>query len=461
MRRFEWRWLAVSSLLIGAMTASAETRPQYGGTVRVAMHAAPTSLDPADGSQPDSFARRSLTMLIFDTLVQADENGRLQTALAVSWQASPGNQRWQFHLRRGVKFHDGSPLTTESVAASLRVANPLWNVSIDGESIVIEQEAVAPELPAELALPRNAIAKRSSDGRPDGTGPFHVVDWQPGKKLTLAAEETYWGGRSFLDGVEIEMGRGYRDQMVALELGRADLVEVPPEQIHRAAMEGRALVSSPPMELMALVFTRDAASPDEKTLREALALSVERASIRGVLLQGSGQPAASILPTWMSGYGFVFPTSADLARARQLRAQVRNVPSWTVGYDATDAVARLVADRIALNARDAGLSLQPTTAITVDLRLVRIPLASADPWITLASAVSAAGSSPVKNVGGNVAGSVEDLYAAEQAALAAQKIIPLFHLPVSCAAAPTLRSWTLRSNGTWALSDAWLGGVKP
>lgn len=457
MKRFDWRWLAVSSLLIAAMTASGETRPQYGGTVRVAIHAAPMSLDPADGSQLDSFARRSLTMLIFDTLVQADESGRLQSSLAVSWQASSGNQRWQFHLRRGVKFQDGSPLSPESVAASLRAANPTWNVSIEGESIVVEDEKSNPDLPAELALPRNAIAKRTSGGKPDGTGPFHVVDWQPGKRLTLAAEEAYWRGRPFLDGVEIEMGRGYRDQMTALELGKAELVEVPPEQIHRAALEGRALVSSPPMELMALVFARDAASPDEKALREALALSVERGSIRGVLLQGSGQPAAGILPTWMSGYGFVFLTNADLARARQLRGQVRNAPGWTIGYDGNDAVARLVADRIALNARDAGLSLLPNTAATPDLRLVRIPLASADPWISLVDALSAAGIPPLKSIGG----SVEDLYADEQAALATQKIIPLFHLPVSYAVSPPLKNWTLRSNGTWDLSGAWLGGAKP
>src|SRR5512135_2442905 len=108
MKRFDWRWLVVSSVLAAALAAHAEVRPQYGGTLRVTMRAAPQSLDPADGTQPDSFARRSLTMLVFDTLVTIDENGRPQAALATSWQASQGNQRWQFHLRRGIKFHDSS-----------------------------------------------------------------------------------------------------------------------------------------------------------------------------------------------------------------------------------------------------------------------------------------------------------------------------------------------------------------
>ena len=183
------------------------------------------------------------------------------------------------------------------------------------------------------------------------------------------------------------------------------------------------------MELLALVFTRDVASPDEKLLREALAWSVERGSIHNVLLQGAGQPAASILPNWMSGYGFVFPSDADLARARHAREQVHAIPTWTVGYDGADPVARLLAERIALNAKDAGLSLQPTPAAAADLRLVRIPLASTDPWVALANVATAAGLSV-----GKESGSVEDLYASERALLATQRVIPLFHLPVSYAA---------------------------
>src|SRR5262249_3315130 len=160
---------------------------------------------------------------------------------------------------------------------------------------------------------------------------------------------------------EIEMGRDFRDQMTALELGKADLVEVSPDQVRRTSQDGRRLANSPPIELLALWFARDVASPDEKTLREALGWSIERGSIRSVLLQGAGQPTASILPTWMSGYGFVFPSGADVEKARQLRSQVRTAPKWTLGYDGNDTTARWLAERIALNAKDAGLSLQPST----------------------------------------------------------------------------------------------------
>src|ERR1700686_5251709 len=127
MRRFDWRWFVVSSMMVVAVGASAETRPQYGGVLHVAMRAAPVSLDPADSTQSNSFARRSLTMLMFDTLVSTDENGRVQPSLATAWQVEPGSQRWRFRVRPGVKFHDGTPLTAEIAAGSLRAANPSWN----------------------------------------------------------------------------------------------------------------------------------------------------------------------------------------------------------------------------------------------------------------------------------------------------------------------------------------------
>jgi peptide/nickel transport system substrate-binding protein len=456
MRPFAWRLVAVSSMLAVALAAHAETRPAYGGMLHVSMRAAPTSLDPADGSANDSFARSSLTMLIFDTLVANDEADRVRPSLAISWQTSGTNQHWQFRLRHGVSFQDGSLLTPESVAASLRSANPTWNVTAAKDLVTIELEAPDPLLLAELAMPRNAIAKRNSDGVPSGTGPFRVVEWQPGKKLTLAAFEDSWQGRPFLDAIEVEFGKGFREQTVALELGQADLVEVGPEQLHRLSSEGRRVTNSAPVDLIALVFTRDAQTADDKLLREALAWTLERGSMRSVLFQGEGEPAAGLLPNWISGYAFLFPTEADLPRARHAREQVRSVPQWTLGYDGNDPLGRLLADRIALNARDAGLSVQPTSANTVDLRVVRIAVNSTDPWVALHDIAHPMGIPDAKS-----GGSVEDLYAAELAILATQRVIPLFHLPMSYCASPAVKNWTVRADGIFHLADAWLGSTKP
>ena len=486
MRHFDWRSVAGRRIFAGivagaifAAAAAAETRPQYGGTLHVTMRAAPTTLDPADGEaanidsenmdsanklQAASFARRSLSWLMFDGLVRIDRSGRVEPALATAWQvargkaagAGAGSERWQFRIRRGVKFHDGTPLTPELAAASLRVANPSWNVSVDGDAVVIVRGEAGPDLLAELGLPRNAIVKRNGENLPSGTGPFRVVDWKPGKSLALAADENCWSGRPFLDAVEIEMGETFREQMAAMEMGKADLIEVAPEQTRRVSQEGRGLTSSRPMELLALVFAREAAAADEKLLREALALSIERESIRSVLLQGAGEPAGGILPNWMSGYEFVFPTGADLTKARQMREQVHTNPNWTLGYDGNDGMARLLAERLALNAKDAGVSLQPTAlAATSDVRVVRIPLASIDPWIALSGVAASAAMHTAKE-----SGAIDDLYANEAALLATRRIVPLFHLPVSYAASATLHNWALRPDGSWTVADAWLGNAR-
>jgi peptide/nickel transport system substrate-binding protein len=452
MKLSGWQWLAVSSGLLCVM-ASGETRPQYGSTLKMATRIAPQSLDPADKSLPDSVSKRNLTRLMFETLVNLDDRDRLKPGLATSWQAAAGNQRWQFWLRRGVKFYDGSPLTAEAVAAALRAANPDWNVSPAGDSVVIERDAGDSDLAARVAQARNAITKRSEGGTLIGTGPFHITNWQPGKKLFLAADEGYWGGRAFVDAIEIEFGRPARDQLIALDLGKADIAEVAVEQSHRAATEGRRVVSSSPVELMALVFTRERASADDGKLREALALSIDRKSIRNVLMQDAGEASGGILPTWVSGYGFVFTSDQNLVRAQQLRSEVRYAPSWTLGYDADDPLARLMAERIALNSRDAGIRLQVATSGTSDVRLTRVTLASVNSRVALAAAATTTGLLAPK-IAGN---SVDDLYQAEAAMLQTQKVIPLFQLPASYALGVAVKDWNEDRDGSFHLDNVWLG----
>ncbi len=448
------QWLAISVLLIAAYSASADTRPQYGGTLHVSMSMSASSLDPADIS--DSVGARNLVALIFDTLITVDATGRPQSALAESWQSAPGDRWVEFRLRRNVKFHDGGPLTAEIAAASLRKANPAWNVTAAGDLVTIESAGATAELLQEVALPRNAIAKRDSSSNISGTGPFHIVDWQPGKRLVAAANEDYWKGRPFVDEIDVDMGRNFRDQKNALESGRADLVEVAPEQMHRVVSRRYELLRSSPMELIALKFGKEAGSAQEKATRDALRLSIERQSMHNVLLQGAGQPTASFLPTWMSGYGFVFSTESDRSRAQQLRDQIPGVPSFTLGYDSNDPLARLLAERIALNARDAGLSVQLNASAT-ELRLVRIPLASCDPGISLQFLNRELGLPPIEAKGR----SVEQLFASEQSMLASGRIIPLFHLPVAYASATNLHDWTVTTGGTLNVAGAWLKSSQP
>lgn len=449
-----WATLAWTALVCAAPVVAA-TRPQYGGTLRVAAQTV-TSLDPADDSQPDSIARRNLSALLFDTLVMVDAHGRLHAGLATSWQADPGNQRWTFVLRRDVKFHDGSALTADAVAASLRTVNPNWKVLAGSGSVVVERDSPAPELAADLARSRNAIVKRDGNTL-SGTGPFRIGSFSLGKRLTLVANEESWAGRPYLDEIDVDLGRNSREQLISLESGRLDVAEITADQAMRAGVGARPVLSSRPSEVVVLAFLRDAQTQDDRNLRAALALSIDRASIRRVILQSAGESTAALLPNWMSGYAFLFPSAQNLALARQKRSEVRQVPAWTFAYDSSDPLTQLIAERVMLNAKDAGITLQTTSSATADLRLLRIPLDSAGPalafdQIAARLALPAPKGSPVSSAA---------LYQAESAALQTQRVIPLFDLPTSYALNPQVRGAVVTLTGPLQLSDVWLGAPAP
>ena len=452
MRLTGFRLLVVSSLLLATL-AGAETRPHYGGTLRVATRAAPASLDPA---QIEWIAARNLFPLIFDTLVTLDQRGQPRPALARSWEAETGNQRWQVVLRQGVTFEDGTAVTGEAVAASLRAANPGWKVVAGNLAVTIERDSPAPDLPAELALPRNSIVKREG-GKILGTGPFAISQWDPGRKLVLTAREDYWGGRPFLDGIEIELGRSLREQLIAFDLGKMQIIEVAPELAHSAAAQGRRIETSYPMELIALVFSHDPQSLDDARLRDALSLSIDRKLLNTVLVQEAGEPAGSLLPNWMTGYGAVFPAEISLTRAQQERAEIARASLWNLGFDANDPLERVIAERIVLNAREAGLRLQVANGGAADLRLVRISLAAIEPQIALRELASALGLSPPKLSSSGI----DDLYAAESSLLQSKRVIPLLHLRSAAAVSEQVKGWSERPDGTWGLDDVWLAPGKP
>ena len=466
MRRCALLLLAAVSWLYGVV-ALASTRPHYGGTLRLAVREAPISLYPADPSQSDSPVMRSLYRLIFDTLVVLDARGLPQPGLAVSWQADPGNQRWQFAIRRGVSFQDGIAVSPDAVAGSLRAANPNWKIFAAGEGIVIECDAPTANLPAILALPRYGIAKRTG-GKLTGSGPFAVKQWDPGKKLSLAAREDYWAGRAFVDAIEIEMGKTFREQILEFDLGKADVVEVAPDQARRMAAEGRSIRSSAAAEWMGLIFrddlrpdlSRDQAPDGQSTnekLRAALAFSVDRDSMNNVLLQGGGEPAGALLPNWMTGYAFLFPTAADMQRAQLTRGEVPQAPAWSLGYDASDPLARVIAERVVLNARDAGLRLQAVSSATADVSLLRVPLVSLDAEVALTNLAAKLGLPQPKFDGDQPAA----LYAAENALLQSQRIIPLLYLRPAVAVRANVRDWTEDQVGEWDLQNVWMETEKP
>ncbi len=445
--------LLVATSLAWSVRALAASRPHYGGTLRLALKKSPASLDPASLA---AAGLATLSQSAFETLVELDDQGRPHPLLATSWQAEPGNQRWRFLLRSGVSFHDGTSLDSATVAACLRVANPEWKVLAVGDSVMIETETADPEIPAELALRRNGIFRRSAS-QLSGTGPFAITQWIPGKHVTLTANDRCWEGRPFLDAIEVEFDKNDHEQLVLLDLGKADVIEIAPENIRRAKTEGREVKPSEPEELIALVFVGNARSEEDIHGRNALAMSLDTASINNVVLQGGGEPTGALLPKWLSGYGFVFPSGGNLDIVRRERTQARHLPAWTLKYDASDSVARVIAERVLLNARDAGIALQITPAATADVRLVRIPLPSSEPHVALNELARALQLPQAKFNNGSVA----ELYSAENSLLQSRRVIPLIHLRNAFAMRANVHGWKMLSDGTLQLGSVWLSAEKP
>jgi len=475
MRRIAYRFLAAISLLAAAASAAtAATRPHYGGTLRVMLQSAPDALElpsnPASATPSDYWDAARALSLIGDTLVKLDAQNedRPQPALAVAWQSDPSARHWQFTLRRGVKFHDGSAALPALIAQILSALHSNWTVRASPDSLTIESETAMPSLLAELALPRNLLLKRNADGVPIGTGPFLVAEWQPGKLLKLAANEESWGGRPFVDAVEIEFGKSLRDQAIALELDKTDLIEAAPQAAAACERHSTSASSSPslslPVELLALVFSANSKAQDP-SLREALALAIDRKPIQSVLLKGAGEPAASILPNWMTGYSAVFSEQANPQRSRTLIADSRP-PALNLSYDPRDPQAQLIAERIALNAREVGITLQVSLSGAEDIRLMRVVLPSPDPATSLTEAARQLGlpqpafSAP-RGKSLDLDSDLDDLYRVERGLLDDYSVIPLFHLPVASAAGARVRGWAPDRIGEWnaagaSLADVWL-----
>jgi hypothetical protein len=290
-------------------------------------------------------------------------------------------------------------------------------------------------------------------GMPDLARAFAITRWEAGRRAVYAADENAPGGRPFLDTVEIEMARPLRDQSIDLELGKADLVELGPSELRRQPA-GRKVWASAPVRLVALVF---APRVEDARIREALALAVDRAAIHNVLLQRQGEVSAALLPQWLSGYAFLFPAAADAARARTLVAGIP-AAARAVSLGVEDAAERAMAERIALNARDAGLAVSVVPqAAGADARLVEVRIRSLNPALALAGmAVSLGLPEPPR------AASPEALYAAERALLEGFHVIPLFHLPDAYGVNPRVKGRPgITSLGEWRFENLWVESGRP
>jgi peptide/nickel transport system substrate-binding protein len=264
-----------------------------------------------------------------------------------------------------------------------------------------------------------------------------------------------------------------------LQMGRADIVELPPDLVQRAKKEGQRVWSSAPDTLLALRF--DAAQPAaaDDRLREALSLSLDRETMANVLLQRQAEPTAALLPQWLTGYAFLFDGRINLERARQIRAglpanEAAPREPLRLHVDPAGDLMKLLGERVAVNARQANLTVQvmqrspaaasagnsSTSAASNPASLAglhlfawhfetvcpRAELDSLGKYLQLQE--SAEGAQGVNDL--------ESLYGQERRIVSDHGIVPLVVLPEHAGIGGTVRNWMPAAWGEWRLADVWL-----
>ena len=456
---------SVAASLALALAATAATRPRYGGVLRIETAEAIKSLDPLVAvAGRDAMASRHVQSLLFETLIVLNEHAIPQPNLATSWQHDASFRRWEFRIRPGVRFSDGAALNAANAAESLQpsMAGIGCNAQAAGTDVVVaECKAATPDLPMTLSLPECAIARRVARGGLAGTGTFKVTS-SDGKRMALAANDDYWGGRPYLDGIEIQLKRPIQQQMLDLQLGNADVIEIAPEQALRMQQEGRRVISSAPMELLALRFNLNRPAAQDEQVRRVIARAIDRNSIYTVLLQRAGEASAGLLPQWMSGYSFLF-SPVQPAALRPLRP----LPTFILNYDFADMLAKSVAERIAVNVRQAGISMQPVG------ENIGVRGANGEAWLARMGVDSTDASTALLHLAAQMSAdkskigspsTPEQLFRAESALLEDASIIPLAHLPETYGLSPRVRNWVAPIADGWPLADVWVemqAGVHP
>jgi Bacterial extracellular solute-binding proteins, family 5 Middle len=296
--------------------------------------------------------------------------------------------------------------------------------------------------------------------------PFTLGEFESGKHATLAANPDYSGGRPFVDSIEIQMGRSAHDALLDLEAGKTDFAEIPPEDERVAREAGVRTSISQPDELLALVFLKGRPIAENSSARQAISLTIDRAAMVNFILQKNGDPAGGLLPQWLSGTAFLFPVSADVGAAKEHWREKPNAGAVTLGYDSGDTLEQALAERIAVNGREAGIEIRierlapgVTPPANCDAQLVRLRVRSKSAAESLAhfeetlAPIAGLGDTPLP-----IDAAAQSIYDRERSIVSSYRVIPLLWLPRVYGLSARVHDWTAPAPGEpWPFANVWLG----
>jgi ABC-type transport system substrate-binding protein len=313
-----------------------------GGTVIYAAGADPDNLDPANAESNPSEA---VNRMMYENLAKFDEKLRIVPGLATKWEQSKDGLTWTFFLRKGVKFHDGTPFNAEAVKTFVeRMIGPekpsragLYTPFVNSVEIV-DEFTIKINLKAPFAFFLNNLAHSASgiisptalkaygkdiSRRAVGTGPFKFVEWIHGDHLTMVRNDEYWGGKPYLDQIIVKTVKEDSARVMMLQSGDAQLiVRIPSEDIPRLEKDPKIKLDS--TETLRVLFIGINCSKKPFTdvrVRQALNYAVDKEVIVKSLYQGRALVSAEIVPPLATGYFPVKGYPYDPEKAKKLLAE--------------------------------------------------------------------------------------------------------------------------------------------
>lgn len=331
--------LAPALVACGAGEGDAAGR---GRVLRVSQTTDPRSVDP---HKVGDIISMNALINMFDCLTERTADNRLGPRLATSWSVL-GDRGWRFHLRRGVRFHNGEKFDARSVKFSIErvldpeTASPIVELRyvagveiVDAYTVDVLTTQPDPVLPAKLSLfggamvPVDYVIEVGTSGfgtAPVGTGPFRFVDWQRSVALRMAAVPEHWAGPPSIDHLEIQTISNPASALAALQSDEVDMVSglVPDAALQLKGYTGIEVQNHPGLRMSYLSLdTTDPVLSDVR-VRRALNHAVDVPLLIKAVLNDQAREVPTMFPR--ESFGFdpsMTPYTRDPDLARSLLAE--------------------------------------------------------------------------------------------------------------------------------------------
>ena len=342
---------------------------QGSGNLIAAIAGEPDQLDPQKTTAYFSF---EVLENVFDTLVEPDENLEMRPALAQSWSVSSDQLWWNFHLRKGVTFQDGSPFTADDVVYSYRriidekLANvdkfsAVTEVSAAGEdTVLIRVKQPTPNLLTNLGgfkgmaiVQRKNVESGQIASHPVGTGPFAFASQKSGDSIILKANPNYWGGAPKVPGVTFRFISEPSTALSALQAGEIDWTDsIPTQRVAQLKNDDSVKLAVTPSNDYWYLALNEAREPwKDARVRQAIAYAIDRKAIVQATSYGTATANQLAIPEGNPWYTPYDTYRYDINKAKSLLGEAGASPEnldmlVTSEYPETVTAAQVIADNL-------------------------------------------------------------------------------------------------------------------